>query len=115
MRDMTTTETQTSRERYQQFLKLFRDDVREACRAFKESTDWPQAWLMLDGDDSDEWYDCEELLGLPVYRTRASLTHSGHDGEPQAVIPLWLGDVSSSKYAEMRREFEARLAKSGDF
>lgn len=114
MRDMSTTESKTTREQYQQWLNQFRHDVRMACRAFREPTDWPQAWLMLDGD-SDEWYDAEELLGLPVYRTRASLTHCGHDGEPQAVIPLWLGDVSGSRYAEMRREFEARLAKSGDF
>jgi hypothetical protein len=100
---------------YENWLRNFRDDVREACKAFKEAADWPKAWLLLDGEEPDEWYEPEDLLGLPVYRTRAHLEHSGHDGEHQTVIPLWLGDVSNANYATMRREFEARLAKSGDF
>jgi hypothetical protein len=104
-----------NKQEYENWLRNFRADVREACKAFPTQADWPQAWLLLDGEEPDEWYDCEELLGLPVYRTRAYLTHSGHDGEQQPVIPLWLGDVSSVKYYDMRREFEARLAKSGDF
>ena len=114
---MSTTETETTSEKYQQQLDQFRSDVREACKAFPTVGDFPHAWLMLDGNGSDDefWYEYEELFGLPVYRTRASLTHSGHDGEHQTVIPLWLGDVSRAKYDTMRREFEARLAKSGDF
>lgn len=115
MRDMSTTETQTPRERYQQWLNEFEDAVREACKAFPDA-DRPHAWLIFDPDDEDEnWYEPDELCGLPVYRTPARLTHSGYDGEHQTVIPLWLGDVSRAKYDKMRREFEARLAKSGDF
>lgn len=113
---MTTTETETISEKSKRQLDQFRADVREACKAFPTPADFPQAWLMLDGgDDGEYWYEYEELFGIPVYRTPARLTHSGHDGEPQTVIPLWLGDVSSNKHYNMRREFEARLAKSGDF
>lgn len=114
---MSTTGTETTSEKCYRQLDQFRADVREACKAFPTPGDFPQAWLMLDGcgDNGGFWYEYEELFGLPVYRTRASLTHSGHDGEHQTVIPLWVGDVSSDKYDKMRREFEARLAKSGDF
>lgn len=99
----------------QQRLRDFREDMREACKAFKTPADFPHAWLMLDRE-IDEWHDVgDEFFGIPVYRTPAWLTHCGHDGEHQTVIPLWFGDVSNANYATMRREFEARLAKSGDF
>lgn len=103
------------KDQYNQWMRDFSDNVREACKAFKRQEDWPKAWLLLDNDEEHCWYDREELLGFPVYRSNATLTHSGHDGEGQAVIPLWIGDVSHDKYRMMRREFEARLARSGDF
>lgn len=102
-------------EQYQQRLESFITDVRDACKAFKTREDWPQGWLLIDGGE-DEWYDVgDNLFGIPVFRTPARLTHSGHDGEGQVIIPLWPGDVSGDKFWKMRREFEARLAKSGDY
>ena len=97
------------------WLDAFREDMREACKAFPTPADFPHAWLMLD-NEMEDWHDVgEEFFGIPVYRTPCHLTHSGHDGEHQTVIPLWLGGEMPTKHCEMRREFEARLAKSGDF
>lgn len=74
---------------------------------------WPDAWLFL-GDDTLPWYDSDLLLlGLPVFQTPATLKHSGHDGEPQLIVPLWMNDPSNK--VSLIREFEARLAESGDY
>ena len=87
-------------------------NVRRASRAFKTEKDWPDAWLMLGGDE--DWYDCDvPLLDRPVYHSPAWLTHSGYDGEHQRIVPLWYGDVSDK--GRVQREFECRLADSGDF
>lgn len=95
-----------------QWHKDLSDELREACKAFT-GKQFPDAWLYL-GENEEDWYDSDALLlGLPVYHCPAFLTHSGHDGEQQKIIPLWHGDVSG-KYA-MIREFECRLAKSGDY
>ena len=104
-------------EQYQKRLESFLADVRDACKAFKTREDWPKGWLLIDGGE-EEWYDVgESLFGIPVFRTPARLTHSGHDGEGQVIIPLWQKEISDQdpKFARIRREFEARLAKSGDF
>ena len=95
-----------------QWHKDLSDELREACKAFvgKQS---PDAWLYL-GTDSEDWYDSDALLlGIPVYHCSASLQHFGYDGEPQKIVPLWKGDVSGKR--AMIREFECRLAKSGDY
>jgi hypothetical protein len=96
-------------------MKLI-EDVREASLAF-HGKKFPDAWLYTgkdEGSEHEDWYDWDEpLLGLPVYHTPAWVKHSGYDGEHQHIIPLWLGDVSNKK--DMMREFECRLAKSGDF
>lgn len=97
-------------------LKLI-EDVREASKAFNLN-DWPDAWLYLGhdwGHDPDnDWYDSDrKLLDLPVYHCPATLQHSGYDGEHQHIIPLWKGDVSTKQ--KVIREFQMRLAKSGDF
>ncbi len=99
------------------WLAILREDVRIASKAFKKD-DWPNAWLYLGdtpfNDPDKDWYDCDEpLLGLPVYHCPAFLGHSGYDGEHQMLVPLWLGDVSDKR--EVIKEFECRLAKSGDY
>jgi hypothetical protein len=98
-----------------EWLTKLIDDVREASRAFKSEKEWPEAWLYLGeyGDDTD-WYDWDEtLLGLPVYHCPAWLRHSGCDGEHQRILPLWRGDVSGK--GSVIREFQCRLAHSGDY
>lgn len=101
-----------------QWLAELRADVQEASKAF-ENDNWPDAWLYIGstpwgGSDTADWYDWSDpLLGLPVYHTPARIKHSGYDGEQQRIIPLWFGDVSNK--AKTMREFELRLAKSGDF
>lgn len=93
------------------------DEVREASRAFKTDADWPDAWLYLGHEPNcadNDWYDWDEgLFGLPVYHCPAWLTHSGHDGEHQHILPLWHGNVSDK--SGVIREFCARLAASGDY
>lgn len=93
------------------------EDIREASKAFP-SDGWPDAWLYLGGSESNDidkdWYDWHEpLLGLPVYHCPAWLRHSGYEGEHQHILPLWHGDVSDKN--AIIREFECRLARSGDF
>ena len=100
------------------WLLQLTEDVRRASKAFRTEADWPDAWLMLGeglpGASAEQWYDWDEpLLGLPVYHAPAWLTHSGYDGEHQVIIPLWKEDVSNK--AAIQREFECRLADSGDF
>lgn len=96
---------------YEEKMVQLKEDVREASKAFPPH-EWPNAWLFL-GDAEMEWYDSNLLLGLPVYHSPAFLKHSGHDGEPAKVVPLWDEDVSGKDLVV--REFFARLAKSGDF
>jgi len=105
--------TMTSTEQYQEWVREFADKVRNASDAFTPD-DFPVAWLML-GEKKTQWYQEGTLLNRPVFRSPASLSHCGPDGKGQVIIPLWLGDVSKTKFTEMRREFEARLAKSGNF
>jgi len=98
------------------WLMALTEEVREASKAFKD--DWPAAWIFLGDSESNDsgkdWYDWPEpLLGLPVYHCPAFLRHSGYDGEHQRILPLWKGDVSGK--SGIIREFECRLAKSGDF
>lgn len=92
------------------------EEVREASKAFKN--EWPDAWLYLGDSESNDaekdWYDWnEDLLGLPVFHCPAWIRHSGYDGEHQKILPVWKGDVSDK--SGIIREFECRLAKSGDF
>ena len=91
------------------------EELREASKAFKND-EWPDAWLYLgdaEGNDAD-WYDWpDDLLGLPVHHCPAWLKHSGYDGEHQKILPVWKGDVSNK--GKIIREFECRLAQSGDF
>lgn len=94
------------------------NNVRRASQAFKSDSDWPDAWLFLGegppGASTEEWYDWPQpLLGRPVFHSPAWLTHSGYDGDHQSIIPLWYGDVSNK--SGIQREFECRLADSGDF
>ncbi len=87
-------------------------ELREACKAFT-GRQFPDAWLYL-GENEEDWYDWDApLLGLPVYHCPAFLAHSGYDGEHQRIVPIWKGDVSGKR--DMAREFECRLAKSGDY
>ena len=93
------------------------EEVRSASKAFKND-EWPDAWLYLGYSESNDaekdWYDwSEDLLGLPVFHCPAWLKHSGYDGEHQKILPMWSGDVSNK--SGVIREFECRLAKSGDF
>jgi hypothetical protein len=103
----------TSIEQYHEWVREFTDKVRDACNAFTPD-DFPVAWLML-GQKQTQWYQEGTLLNRPVFRSPARLSHYGPDGEGQVITPLWLGDVSGAKFTKMRREFEARLAKSGDY
>tara|TARA_R110000822_G_scaffold128_2_gene566 strand:- start:292 stop:675 length:384 start_codon:yes stop_codon:yes gene_type:complete len=98
------------------WLSELTEEVREASKAFKN--EWPDAWLYLGYSESNDaekdWYDwSEDLLGLPVFHCPAWLKHSGYDGEHQKILPVWKGDVSNK--SGIIREFECRLAKSGDF
>jgi len=99
-----------------QWLIDLTEEVREASKAFKGN--WPDAWIYLGENEGNfpdnDWYDCDEdLLGIPVYHCPAWLKHSGCDGEHQKILPLWKEDVSNK--LEIIREFECRLAKSGDY
>lgn len=99
-----------------QWLIDLTEDVREASKAFKGN--WPDAWLYLgkiEGNEPEkDWYDWpEDLLGIPVYHCPAWLMHSGYDGEHQKILPLWKEDVSDKR--SVIREFECRLANSGDY
>jgi hypothetical protein len=92
------------------------EDVRRASMAF--DGDWPDAWIYLgeseDTGQDEDWHDWDEpLLGLPVYHCPSWLRHQGHDGMHQKILPLWEGDVSCK--SAIIREFECRLADSGDF
>lgn len=90
-------------------------ELREACKAFKDSKDWPDAWLYL-GEDDDDWYDSTELLmERPVFHMseHQSPRPLGFDGERQWIIPIWRGDTSTKN--AIAREFSLRLAQSGDF
>jgi hypothetical protein len=88
------------------------EEVRRASLCFSQDK-FPNAWLYL-GESEDDWYDWPEtLLGLPVFHCKSFLTHSGYDGEHQKIVPLWYGDVSDKD--KVVREFECRLANSGDF
>jgi hypothetical protein len=85
-----------------------------ACIAF-DNKNFLDAWLYLglEGKD-DDWFDHDNsLFGRPIYHTPYFLKHSGHDGEQQRIIPLWFGDVSTK--LDLKREFESRLANSGDY
>jgi hypothetical protein len=98
-----------------EWLRTLIDDVREASKAFPDER-WPDAWLFIGEQpvNPEEWYDWDQpLLGRPVFHSPAWITHSGYDGNHQKIVPLWYGDVSDLK--SVIREFECRLAKSGDF
>lgn len=100
------------------WLRQLMDNVRRASKAFKTDADWPDAWLMLGdgppGTAAMDWYDwTEPLLGRPVFHSPAWLQHSGYDGDHQMIVPLWFGDIGDK--GSIQREFECRLAGSGDF
>lgn len=97
------------------WLRSLRERVRIASRAFPTEDDWPDAWLYLGNcGDNEKWYDWDQpLLGRPVYHSPAWLQHCGYDGQHQEIVPLWSGDVFGRESAI--REFQCRLAESGDF
>ena len=95
------------------WLKELTERVREASKAFKRPEDWPDAWLYFGKNVGEDWYDCDQpLLGRPVFHG-VLVSASGYNGEQPEIVPLWTGDTSTR--CGVQREFQCRMAGSGDF